>query len=344
MPDAYPAQPHSFSTYPKVELHRHLEGSLRLETLMEVAREHGFGPATTGQLRSQVQIGEREPFTADNFLSKFATLRLFYRSPEIITRVTREAIADAAADQVRYMELRFTPVALSRVEGFPLNEVMDWVIEAARAASQEYSLPTRLIASFNRHESVELAEQVTRLAVERISGGVVGLDVAGREATDSALPFAGLLREARQAGLHITVHAGEWNGAQNVREAIETLQAERIGHGVRVIEDPEAVAVARIAGAAFEVCLTSNFQSGVVSSLASHPLPHMLAAGLKVTLNTDDPSISGITLADEYRLACEVLGLSAADLRGCVLNAAQAAFLPPEEKAALAARLEDELD
>lgn len=333
-----------YQAYPKVELHRHLEGSLRLETLLQVARQHGIDLLGTGQLRSLVQIHEKEPFTSANFLSKFETLRLFYRSPEIIERVTREAIADAAADNIRYLELRFTPVALSRAEGFSLEEVMDWVLAAAKNAEREFGVLTRLIASINRHESVRIAQKVAQLAVDRRDKGIVGLDLAGNESGFSALPFAGVFQEAAQAGLNITLHAGEWGGAQNVSDAIRYLGAVRIGHGVRVLEDESAVVLARERGTTFEVCLTSNHQSGVFPAVEKHPLPQMLAAGLNVTINTDDPSISQITLGYEYWLAREKLHLSTADLRRCVLQAAHAAFLTPAERTGLVQRLDAEIN
>ncbi len=329
---------------PKVDLHRHLEGSLRLDTLLEIARQHPI-PLPPGSFAAQVQVQPDDPLTFANFLSKFQLLRYFYCSPEVIMRLTREVIEDAAEDGGRYLELRFTPVALTRVQGFPLGEVMDWVCQAAAEASQVYHLPTRLIVSVNRHEAVALAECVARLAAERArpgNGGIVGLDLAGNEAEFSAAPFAGVFREARQSGLRITVHAGEWGGAGNVREAIEQLGAERIGHGVRVIEDAGVLAQVRERGVTLETCLTSNVQSGVVSSLACHPLPHLLAAGLKVTLNTDDPAISGITLSDEYRLALEDLSLPPAALQACLKTAVQASFLPEMEKTALLKKVTEE--
>ncbi len=335
--------PAFYRAYPKVELHRHLEGSLRLETLREIAHAHGIPVEEHVPLDMLVQVMEKEPFTAANFLSKFSTLRLFYRSPEVITRVTQEAIEDAARDNVRYLELRFTPVALSRVEDFPLADVMDWVLEAAQEASRRYGLPTRLIASVNRHESPALAEEVARLSVERMERGIVGLDLAGNEADFPAAPFAPVFREARQAGLHITIHAGEWGGADNVRQAIEEMGAERIGHGVRVLEDPETVQMAQERGTTFEVCITSNYQSGVVAALLKHPLPRMLAAGLRVTINTDDPSVSRITLSDEFRIAGESLGMSEAALQHTLLTAARSAFLPPAEREALAEQLRTEI-
>jgi adenosine deaminase len=360
-----------YRALPKVDLHRHLEGSLRLRTLVEIGRAHGISVPATGPLRQLVLIGEQEAYTVKNFLSKFDTLRLFYRSPEIIERLTRETIADAAADNVRYLELRFTPIALSRARGFPLTDVIGWVDQAAQAAGEEFGIQVRLIVSVNRHEGPELAEQVARLTVDYVTAcsrdrrsrlqeqsrpqersqlpgsgipgaAIVGLDLAGNEASYPAQVFAGIFREARQAGLHLTAHAGEWCGAQNVVDAIVHLDAERIGHGVRVLEDPQATALARERQTPFEVCITSNYQSGVVAVGYVHPLPRMAALGLNVTINTDDPSISQIQLSDEYYRACNDLGLSLDHLRQRVLAAAQAAFLPEEERQRLIQSLAQE--
>jgi len=321
-----------YRSLPKVDLHRHLEGSLRLGTLLEIGRDHGLSLPNTEKLRELVQIGDDEDFTFENFLSKFQMLRLFYRSPEVIERLTRETIEDAALDNVRYMELRFTPVALSRSEGFDLGSVMDWVIQGTRKAEGEFGVKTRLIASVNRHESADLAMQVTDLAIERIDGGIVGLDLAGNEAEFAGSAFLGAFKKAQRAGLHITIHAGEWGPSENVSEAILYLNAERIGHGVRVLEDPSVTTLARDRKIPFEVCVTSNYQSGVVPSLSAHPLTRMLDQNLEVTINTDDPSISQIQLSDEYRLIVEDMNVSLDVLRECVLAGARAAFLPDSEK------------
>ncbi len=331
-----------YRAIPKIELHRHLEGSLRLDTLLDIARQHGLTiPLTV--FHSLVQLQRDDPLTYTNFLSKFQTLRMFYRSPEVIARITREAVADAAADGVRYLELRFTPMALSRLQGFSYGEVMDWVIQSAEEAGRDYGLTTGLIVSLNRHEPVAVAEEVTRLAVERLGRGIVGIDLAGNEVDFAAAPFAGLLREARQSGLHLTVHAGEWGPAENVREAIEDLGAERIGHGVRVMEDERVVSLARERGTVFEVCVTSNYQTGVVKDLQAHPLPRMIESGLAVTINTDDPGISRITLTDEYRVALETMGMPSQTMSACVLTAARASFQPAEARAALESGIEPAL-
>ncbi|HSL29009.1 MAG TPA: adenosine deaminase [Anaerolineales bacterium] len=334
----------TYRAFPKVELHRHLEGSLRLDTMVDIARQHGITiPADVLRLSNLVQVQEEDKFTFQNFLAKFNTLRLFYRSPDAIHRITKEAVEDAARDNVRYMELRFTPVALSRAERFPLHDVMDWVISSAAEAGKNHGVIVRLIASMNRHESTELAEQVAWLAAEHLDHGMVAIDLAGNEAEFPTEPFYGVIKEARQAGLHVTIHAGEWGPATNVKEAIERLGAERIGHGVRVLEDEHIMALARERGTAFEVCVTSNYQSGVVSSLETHPLMRMCDAGLNVTINTDDPSISRITLSHEYYTACEDLRMSQNTLRQRIVAAAHACFLSEKEKEPLVQQLTKDL-
>ncbi|HEX7620270.1 MAG TPA: adenosine deaminase, partial [Anaerolineales bacterium] len=290
------------------------------------------------------RVQTSEPTTYQNFLTKFDTLRMFYRSPEVIHRVTREAVEDAANDHVGHLELRFAPVALSRAERFPMGQVMDWVCESANKAGMEFGVRVILIASVNRHESVELAEQVAWLAAARMGSGILGLDLAGNEANYSALPFLGIFKEAQQAGLKLTVHAGEWAEAANVHEALETFNADRIGHGVRIMENPNTVAMARERGTAFEVCVTSNCQTGAVQSVREHPIIKMLSAGLNVTLCSDDPSISQITLSDEYKLASEDLGMGQNTLKQRILAAARASFLPEAERELLVAQLRKEMN
>jgi len=328
---------------PKVDLHRHLEGSLRIDTLVEIAAQYGIDLPAPG-IEGLVQMQPGEPLNFGAFLSKFQTLRQFYRSREIIERVSREAVEDAARDGVIYLELRFTPVALGRLRGYAAGEVMDWVAASAQLAARACGITVRLIVSINRHEPLDAAEQVASLAAERIERGIAGLDLAGNEAEYPALPFAGLLREARESGLHLTVHAGEWGGGGNVREAIEVIGAQRIGHGTRILEDPAAVGLALERGTALEACLTSNYQSGVVPALAGHPLARLVEAGLNVTVNTDDPSISGITLTDEYHLAVAELGLEPAWLGRAACSAARAAFLPEAAREALVEQIERRLE
>jgi len=333
-----------YKKFPKVELHRHLEGSLRLSTLKDIARQFtDDGLPSLKDISALVQVQEGDDLSDTNFLSKFLTLRYFYLSPDIIRRISYEAVADAAEDGCVYMELRFTPTTLARIRDFSLGEVMDWVIAGIQKADKEYGTKTRLIVSMNRHDSVELAENIVELCVDRISKGIVALDLAGNEAEFPVAPFSGILRDAKANGLSITIHAGEWGGSENVRRALEDMETPRIGHGVRILEDPAVVGLARERGAVFEVCPTSNYQSGVVSTLDSHPLVEMVEEGLNATINTDNPGIQRVTLSDEYRLSCETLGMSKTMLSERVIAAAEGSFLPPSERQQLLQSLHQKL-
>ncbi|MCJ7567381.1 MAG: adenosine deaminase [Anaerolineales bacterium] len=327
---------------PKVDLHRHLEGSIRLETIAEIVCEASLPlPQDIESLRRVVQVVDGDPKNHKHFLSKFKNIRQIFRSPEIIQRITIEAVEDAARDQVRYLELRFTPAALAQSGLFHLEDVTGWVIDAAVEAASAHGIDVGLIVSVNRHESLEIAEEAARIAADHIHEGVVGLDLAGDEVEFPAQPFRSILASAKQAGLGLTIHAGEWTGAENVRHAILELGADRIGHGIRVLEDPQVTSLARERGIPFEVSIDSNYLTGVIPSIDAHPLPQMIEAGLRTVLTTDDPSIFGTTLSLEYQHAVDHLGLSLESLKGFILTAVQAAFLDPRRITKLEAEFVD---
>ncbi|MEP7284874.1 MAG: adenosine deaminase [Chloroflexota bacterium] len=324
---------------PKIDLHRHLEGSIRLQTLLDTAKAYKMElPAQDLEgLRSYVQITADSPTDSVHFLGKFNLLRRFFFSQEVIQRVTHEAIEDAAADNVKYLELRFTPKALSKLMSFSFDEVVRWVCDAAQQAQQTYNIRVRLIVSMNRHENIRDGERAIQAALANRSRGVVAIDLAGQEVGNSARPFFAMFAAARATGLGITVHAGEWAGPANVRDAILHMGAQRIGHGVQIIENNRIAHLALERGIIFEVCPTSNIQSGAVPAMYSHPLRDMVHLGLKATLNTDDPSVSNITLCDEMQMSIEKLGLTLEEVKHMILTAAQSAFLPDEERIALVA-------
>jgi adenosine deaminase len=324
---------------PKVELHRHLEGSIRLSTLVDVAEQYDIDlPARDVEgLRKHVQITPDSPMDSTHFLSKFSIIRRFFNAPEVITRIAREAVEDAAADNIKYMELRFTPKALAKQMNFSFADVVRWVFAGIGEAQAGRDIKVRLIISMNRHESVAEGERALRVALDHRAKGIVGLDLAGQESGYPASPFYRLFAEAKQAGLGITVHAGEWFGPRNIKDAISVMGADRIGHGVRVVEDSKVAQLARETGTVFEVCPTSNLHSGVFPAAKYHPLRDMNDLGIKTTINTDDPAISNVTLTDELALALGPLGMTLDNVKRTILNGAQGAFLPPDEKAALVA-------
>lgn len=319
---------------PKIELHRHLEGSLRLSTLVEIAREYGMGTPEYDMesLRPFVQMMPNETRNAQHFLSKFLTLRQFYRSLDIIARVTRETVEDAANDNVQYMELRFTPKALCNFTQLPLHVAVELVCDTANDAANEYGIQVRYIISMNRNESVELGEMALKAALQNTHRGVVGLDLAGDEQNFSALPFRSLFHKAKSEGLFVTVHAGEWAGASSVWDAIGNLRADRVGHGIHVLEDPAMVNILVEREIALEVCPTSNYLSGIVNHLEEHPLIELTRQNVLTTINTDDPAICDVTLSEEIARAIQYMSLSLADVKSYTLRAARTAFLPRHER------------
>ncbi len=321
---------------PKVDLHRHLEGSLRLQTLAEIAQEHGIDLPSYDieTLRPFVTVTNDRP-DFHRFLEKFRLLRRFYPTQAAVERLAYEAVADAAADSVKYLELRFNPVALAREQGFSLDQVVTWVCSAVARSDADHGVCTRLILQIGRDESVDTAAEITEIGLAHKDMGVVALDLAGDEAGYPARRFARVFRKGRRDGLGITVHAGEAGGPENVWEAIELLGAQRIGHGVRSIENSDVVQLVREREVTLEVCPTSNVQTAVVRRFWQHPLPDLLALNLRVTINTDDPSISDTTLTDEYMTAMLAMGVTLEQIKRTIIAGVEGSFQPPDERSRL---------
>jgi len=330
---------------PKVDLHRHLEGSLRLSTLAEVAEKHGVHLPSYDieELRPYVQMTKNEEPDFHTFLRKFNLLRRFYSTREAIERVAYEAVADADSDNVRYLELRFSPLALSESQGFQMAEVTEWVIGAVQKAVEALQIQVRLIATVTRDVPPDTTKEIIHLAARYHPHGIVAVDLAGDEVRYPHPPFERVFRWAKDQGLHLTVHAGEATGPASIRVAIEDLGADRIGHGVRAAEDPAVMEMLRQRQIPLEMCPTSNLHTGVVKVIGAHPSRQYYLQGIPVTINTDDPSISNITLSDEYLVAIRGIGFSPDELKGMILNGARAAFLPAEEKERLWQHLKQEL-
>lgn len=324
--------------YPLVELHRHLDGNVRLETVLDLARTHGVDlPAwTVEELRPHVQVMSREPTLMD-FIAKFAVLRRAIVSYDAVRRIVRENLEDAAREGIDYIELRFSPRFMAEEHDLDTFGVAEAACDALEEARGKIPVRAKLIGIISRHYGPEAGKIELEAAIRCRDRGVVALDLAGDEAGFPGDLFMEHFRNAREAGLHVIAHAGEAAGADSVRQAVLGLHAERIGHGVRAIEDPAVLDLLAERGICLEVCPTSNLHTSTFPDYASHPLPALLARGLKVTLNTDDPSISGIDLAHEYRIAVEELGLSEADVRRMQENALAAAFLTDSERSELLA-------
>ncbi len=330
---------------PKIELHRHLEGAIRLSTLVDVAQEYGIEMPEYDLelLRPFVQMMPSEAHNSQHFLAKFMTIRQFFLSEAVIRRMTREVIEDAALDNVKYFELRFTPRALSNILNCPYENVLDWVCTESVATATQYDIQVRLIVSVNRHESFGIAEMTLDAVLAYRSPYVVAVDLAGNESDYPAEPFQPLFERAKNEGLGVTIHAGEWGSAENIHSAVTTLMADRIGHGVRAIEDRALCDWLIEQGIVLEVCPTSNVHSGAVAHWSQHPLGQLYRHGVATTINTDDPLVSDISLTDELVHAVESMSLSVDDVKRQMLNAANAAFLPADDRKLLIAQFESAL-
>lgn len=327
---------------PLTDLHRHLDGSLRLETIIDLARQHGLElPAwDVDSLRPYAQMGSGQGSIADlvGATSKFGLAQQVLVDYDACRRVAWENLEDAVREGIDYIELRFSPAFMGELHGLDPMGVTSAICEAWQEARGRLPVQSKLIVIMSRTYGPEASYVELEAAIAHRERGVVGLDVAGDETRFPAHLFADHYRRARKAGLHLTVHAGEFAGAESIRQAIVDLGAERIGHGVHAADDPALVDLLAERQIPIESCPTSNVQFGVVPGYAAHPLPLFLRRGLCVTLNTDDPGISGIDLAHEYRVAREKLGLSEAEMRRLQANGLQAAFLTSEERTALLAR------
>ncbi|HEX4954246.1 MAG TPA: adenosine deaminase [Thermoanaerobaculia bacterium] len=323
--------------FPLIDLHRHLDGNVRLGTVLDLGRQHGLPlPAWTAEaLRPHVQVMSQEPDLL-GFLAKFALLKKVMVDYEAVRRIARENLEDAMAEGIDYLELRFSPYFMAEEHRLDPFGVVEAVCDALEEA-EDLPVAARLIVIISRHYGPEIGEVELETAIRHRHRGVVALDLAGDEAGFPGELFVRHFARARDEGLRLLAHAGEAAGAASVRQAILGLGAERIGHGVRAIEDQEVLDLIEERGITLECCPTSNLQTSTVPDLARHPLPAFVRRGLLATLNTDDPSISGIDLAHEYRLAATTLGMSEEELRRCQENAFEAAFLSDAEKAALLA-------
>ncbi|XVV08217.1 adenosine deaminase [Actinoplanes sp. CA-131856] len=310
-----------------IDLHRHLEGSLRVATVLELAHRDGHPLAVAADpedlLVARGPLGGLVPF-----LDKVDAAPSALPRPQDWERAAAEVVRDAADDGLGYLELRFSPWFIRRETGLEPEAVIDAVSSGVRAASGETGLPVAMIGILLRDLGpAQGVAQVDTLLSRRDT--FCAVDLAGNEAGVPAAEFAPAFAKARDAGLHVTVHAGEAAGPQSVWDAINHLGAERIGHGVRSVEDPALLDHLAARGITLEVALTSNLHTSVAPSYREHPLRRLLAAGVPVALATDDPRASAITLSGEYETARAEIGLSEAEIKTIEGYARTAAFAHP---------------
>ncbi len=321
--------------FPLIDLHRHLDGNIRPQTILDLGRQHNLVlPASSlAELIPHVRIVENEPSLVA-FLNKLDWGVKVLADYDACRRVAYENIEDLQLAGIDYAELRFSPGYMAMTHGLDPSAVVEAVIDGVQAGCRDFNRQANLIGIMSRTFGQEACHRELDACLAH-ADQFVALDLAGDE-----LGFPGPLFEAhfsrvRDAGLRITVHAGEAAGADSIWHAIRRLGAERIGHGVKAIEDPVLMNYLAEQGIGIETCLTSNIQTSTVPSYRQHPVRHFLEHGILACLNTDDPAVEGIELAHEYHVAAPAAGLTTAQIQQLQQNALTLAFLDDASKRAL---------
>ena len=325
---------------PLTDVHRHLDGNIRAQTILDLGRQYNLTlPASTlDALLPHVQVTSNEPDLV-SFLSKLDWGVKVLASLDACRRVAYENVEDAARNGLHYVELRFSPRYMAMNHGLPVDGVVEAVIAGVKEGSRAFNVDARLIGIMSRtFGEAACEEELNALLAHR--DGITALDLAGDELGFPGHLFLEHFSRARDAGWHITVHAGEAAGPESIWQAIRDLGAERIGHGVKAVQDPALMDFLAEKGIGIESCLTSNIQTSTVPSLAQHPLKTFLEHGVLASLNTDDPAVQGIDIQHEYRVAAPAAGLTAAQIRQAQINGLEMAFLSAAEKQALIARIQ----
>ncbi len=320
---------------PLIDLHHHLDGSIRLETILELGLKFNLPlPAKTLEgLRPYVQVSTPQPGVM-KFIEKFKWMTGVLVDYDACRRVAYENVEDAQREGIDYIELRYSPWFMAEAHHLHPEGVVEAVTDGVRAAERDTGVRANQIAILSRHYGPEIAMKELD-AQRRYASEFCALDLAGDEANFPGEWFASHFKKARDAGWHITVHAGEIVGPDSVWQAIRGLGAERIGHAVHAVEDPSLIDYMRDNDIGIECNLTSNVQTSTVADYESHPIRQFLEKGLLATLNTDDPGISAIDLHYEYEVAAPRAGLTPEMIHRAQKNALTIAFLSPTEKQAL---------
>jgi adenosine deaminase len=323
---------------PLIDLHRHLEGSVRPKTVLALVEQHNLPlPRDLDALRTQIQVVEPDPDLM-TFLAKIDRVVSVFADLDACERVAYECVEDAAQDGLAYLELRFSPLYMAMPHSLAPAALVEAVVAGVERGVRTYGVQTQLIGIMSRTFGPEaVAQELDALLLSR--DHIAALDIAGDEARWAGDLFVDHFKRGRDAGWHVTVHAGEAAGPESVWTAITALGAERLGHAVRAIDDPKLLDVLAERGIGIESCLTSNIHTSTVADLLQHPLRAFLQHGVLATINTDDPAISGITLTHEIEVAAPGAGLSLEQIHTAKRNAIETAFLSEGDKRRLRAEV-----
>ncbi len=333
-----------FEQLPKTDLHVHLDGSLRLQTILELAEQDGIElPAHDRDgLAKVMHLGENTGSLVEYLKAFDVTLRVM-QTEQALYRIAYELAEDAAEENVRYMEVRYAPMLHTR-KGLRLTQVVEAVLDGLYEGYKDFGIQSNIIICGIRNISPESSLEMAQLAVAYKNRGVVAYDLAGAEYDHPAKHHIAAFKLVRQNNINVTIHAGEAYGPESIHQAIHDCGAHRIGHGCRLREDGDLLHYVNDHRIALECCPSSNVQTGAVRDLASHPLKLYYNLGLRVTVNTDNRLITDTTVSRELWLCHAQMGLTLDDIKRIIINGFKAAFLPFHQKQSLTRKISRELD
>jgi len=332
-----------FEELPKTDLHVHLDGSLRLSTLLELAEEQGVELPSTdpSELKHKLHLGENTGSLVE-YLKAFETTLKVLQTEDSLIRVARELAEDAANEHVKYMEVRYAPMLHTR-QGLRITAVVEAVLEGLWQAKESHGIESNVIICGIRNISPESSIEMAQLAVAYKNRGVVAFDLAGAEYDHPAKHHLPAFQLVRANNINVTIHAGEAYGPESIHQAIHDCGAHRIGHGCRLREDGDLLHYVNDHRIPLECCPSSNVQTGAVRDLASHPMKLYHDLGLRVTVNTDNRLVTDTTVSRELWLVHTQVGLGLSEIKRVLLNGFKAAFLPFHSRQAWMRRVSKDL-
>ncbi|WP_343348799.1 adenosine deaminase [Terrisporobacter petrolearius] len=317
---------------PKIELHCHLDGSVRPQTIIDIAKEENI--EILSHELSEIENMVKVPFNCDSlveYLKRFDLPNRVMQSKESLRRITFELLEDASSENLKYMEIRFSPL-LHTLNGLSVSEVIESIIDGMKEAEEKYPIKANLILGCMRTMTLDDAIYVVEKGKEFLNKGVVAIDLCGAENEGFAVEFKEAIDLARSFGYRVTIHAGEAASGLNVLESVEILKAERIGHGIGIRDIKEAYEIVKNKNIVLEMCPTSNVQTKAVNSYEDHPFYKFYKDGLKVTLNTDNRTVSNINLTKEFNNVDSVFEISEEDYKNLYLISVDSTFADDNTK------------
>jgi len=329
---------------PKTELHVHLDGSLRLETILDLAqKDHVTLPSTDPDILRKAVTVQGQVKNLEEYIDKFRITLSVLQTPEALRRVAFELAEDCARENVKYLEVRYSPI-LHNAYGMTPMESIDAVLEGLEDAEQEYDIKTGVIICGIRSISPESSLRLAELAVAYKYRGVVGFDLAGAEENFPAKDHIDAFYLIRNNNINVTLHAGEAFGPKSIHQAIHYCGANRIGHGTRLKEDGDLLNYVNDHRICLEVCLSSNVHTMTIGKIEQHPIQFYHDYGLRLSLNTDNRLISNTTLVDEFMLAHNTFNFNMMDFKDFIISGFKSAFLHHRERTLMIKQVADQID